>query len=416
MFALVDGNNFFASCERVFRPDLRRAPVAVLSNNDGCIIARSQEVKDLGIRMGEPYFKVKQLLQQHRVHVFSSNFELYGDMSARMMNTLRNFSPDVEVYSIDECFLGLHGIAEENLVAYGHEIRNTVLQWTTLPVGVGIAPTKTLAKVANTFAKKQQGVFLLNTPELIEKALATLPVGEIWGIGRRYARFLTDYGITTAGQLCQQPDSWIRKHMSIIGLRMVHELRGISCLPIDDAPTPKKAIAYTRSFSRPITQWADMSEAISLYITKAAEKLREQNMMAKHMQVFLHTSRYADNYYSNAMQRQLPQYTSFTPELILHGRTMLQRIFHTGFRYTKCGVILSDFAPAAPDLGADLFHTPDYSRQNQLMGLLDSINHKHGKHTLFYAGAGTRRTWSMSRCILSPSYTSKWEDLPKVRA
>lgn len=412
MFALIDCNNFYASCERLFRPDLRNVAVAVLSNNDGCIIARSQEVKDLGIKMGEPYFKIRDVLKRHNVQVFSSNYELYADISARVMETLRQFSPDVEVYSIDECFLGLRGFAHKDLLEYGYEMKHIVHKWTGIPVGVGIAPTKTLAKVANKLAKQCQGVCLLDDAQRIETALSQFPVEDLWGIGRQYTKFLAGQGVYTAAQLRQQPDSWIRKHLTVGGLRTVYELRGISCIPLEDMPAPQKALAVTRSFARPITEWPEMNQAICHYITRAGEKLRAKGLAARHIQVFLHTSPHSTGpYYSKAAQRQMPQHTNYTPELVLHGRELLKGVFRTGFRFVKCGVILSDLIDQNVPC-EDLFYAPDHAKRERLMNALDEVNRVNGKHTLFFAGAGIKPAWSMNRSILSPCYTTKWSDIP----
>jgi DNA polymerase V len=416
MFALVDCNNFYASCERLFRPELRNRPVAVLSNNDGCIIARSEEVKQLGIKMGAPYFKVKAELKRHNVTVFSSNYELYADVSARVMETLRQFSPDMEIYSIDECFLGLNGFEGVDLHAYGHQIRSTVLQWTRIPVGVGIGPTKTLAKVANKLSKQHEGVCILTDRQIIDTVLAQFPVEHIWGIGRRYARMLAGHGIHTAAKLCAKPDGWIRQHMTVIGLRTVQELRGVPCIELEEVAAPQKALAVTRSFSSPQTEWEPIREAIIHYVTRAGEKLRAKYLAAKHIQVFLHTSPHANApYYSKTVQRSLSMHTSFTPELIAHGTAMLRPVYRPGLRYIKCGVILSDLVSqqsVTPDLFIDM---AQITKRATLMQAVDAINLRYGKHTVAYAGSGVRKPWAMQRSCLSQNYTTRWEEMPVIR-
>lgn len=412
MFALVDCNNFYASCERVFRPDLQKTPIAVLSNNDGCIIARSAEVKAMGIPMGAPYFKCKQELAKAGVAIFSSNYELYGDMSHRVVETLRHFSPELEVYSIDECFLSLKGFENNDLLQYGHKMRQTVKQWTGIPVGVGIAPTKTLAKVANKMAKLSDGVCLIVDAAYSQQILQQFPVGDLWGVGRRYSKMLNEQGITMAAQLCAMPDKWISQKLTVQGLRMVYELRGISCIPLEEMPDDQKALAVTRSFSKRITEWHEMHEAIVHYITRAGEKLRRQGLTAGYMQVFLHTSRFSkDPYYGNAIGIKMPLHTDYTPELIALGAKLLRQIFREGFRYAKAGVVLSDLirgAETQDDLLAPIKKT---EQKTSLMLALDTINRRMGKHTVYYAGAGIHKSWSMNRKMVSPNYTTRWAEI-----
>lgn len=413
MFALVDCNNFYASCERLFRPDLRYTPVAVLSNNDGCIIARSQEVKDMGIPMGAPYFKIKDKLRQQGVKIFSSNYALYADVSSRVMETLEQFSPDQEVYSIDECFVGLHHLPQQDWLALGHEMRDTVIQWTRIPVGVGIGATKTLAKAANKLSKKHGGVCVMTEPSIILQRLSELPVGDVWGIGRQYAKMLAGHGINNAAQLRELPDAWVRQHLTIVGLRTVHELRGICCIPLEDMPPQQKGLACTRSFGSPITQWPDMAEAITHYITRAAEKLRARGLKARYMQVFLRTSPHAPDYFIRTTSLELPNHTSYTPELIHYGKHGLERVFEQGRRYVKCGVMLTDLI-RAEDTAPDLFQRVDDERRQRLMLAIDTINRRDGKHTIHYAGAGIKQGWGMARGNLSPNYTTSWKDIPVI--
>ena len=290
MFALVDCNNFYASCERVFQPKLETRPVVVLSNNDGCIIARSNEAKKLGIGMGVPFFEVRPIVECYGVAVRSSNYELYGDMSGRVMQTLMQITSDVEVYSIDEAFCDLSGFLHRDLEAYGWEIKDTVKRWTGLPVGVGIGRTKTLAKLANNAAKKADGVVVLESEAMTKAILAMTPVRDVWGIGRQYDKLLEKYGIRTAYEFSRARDSWIRRHMHVTGLRTAQELRGIPCIPLEEQPDPKQNIAMSRMFGRPITDLKDLEEAIATYATRAAEKLRREGLHANTMLVFFYTS------------------------------------------------------------------------------------------------------------------------------
>jgi DNA polymerase V len=320
MFALVDCNNFYASCERVFNPRLVGKPIIVLSNNDGCVIARSNESKALGIAMGEPYFKCKELIEKQGVIAFSSNYTLYGDMSARVMETLAQFAPEMEVYSIDEAFLNLDGMPGD-LTDYCRKIRNTVRQWTGIPVGIGVAQTKTLAKIANRIAKKSakaNGVLVLDKQKYIDKALSITEVGDIWGIGRQYARHLNAVGVFTALQLRDMPDTWVRQHLTIAGLRTVHELRGLSAIPLELAPAAKKGITVSRAFGHKLKEKDQIKQALITHVTRAGEKLRGQGLLAKHLMVFMHTSPFAQYkpQYGGAKDIALDHPTDYTPDLI----------------------------------------------------------------------------------------------------
>lgn len=415
MFALVDCNNFYASCERVFQPKLWGKPVAVLSNNDGCVIARSNEVKALGIEIGAPYFKIKHLIQQHGIAIFSSNYTLYGDMSARVMDTLREFTSDVEVYSIDEAFCDLSGFAHYNLDAYCHMLRRKVKQWTGIPVSIGAAKTKTLAKLANRIAKKADGVLVLDNPDVIHSVLARVDVGDVWGIGGQSTKLLNRHGVKTAFDFANLPDHWIRKNMSVVGLRIAHELRGIPCIPIEDAPKPKQSIIVSRSFGQPVTTRTGMLEAIISYTTRAGEELRDQGLVAKHIQVFLATNRFNhDAPYANAITLEFPIATSYTPELIEYATNGIKRIYRQGFRYKKCGVMMMGLTSQhTPQL--DIFETQNRDKQHSLMAALDTINARWGSNTLFYAGAGIKKPWAMKRDLKSPHYTTEWDDLLSVK-
>lgn len=415
MLALVDCNNFYASCERVFQPKLNGKPVVVLSNNDGCVIARSNEVKALGIPMGEPYFKIKHLIRQHDIAVFSSNYTLYGDMSQRVMETLREFTSDVEVYSIDEAFCDLSGFMHLNLDEYGHTLRHKVKQWTGIPISIGIARTKTLAKVANKIAKKADGVLVLDKPDYIKAVLSLVDVGDIWGIGRRWTAFLNGHGVKTGLDFASLPDHWIRKHMHIVGLRTAHELRGISCIPMEEAPKPKKNIIVSRSFGQSVTTLEGMLEAIVSYTTRAGEEMRSQGLIAKHIQVFLTTNRFNnDPYYANSTTLEFPIATSYTPELVHYATMGMKRIYRQGFRYKKCGLMMMDLTSQhQPQF--DMFDTQNREKESSVMKALDTVNNRWGAGTLFYAGAGIKKPWAMQRNLKSPHYTTEWGDLLKVQ-
>ena len=418
IFALVDCNNFFASCERLFRPDLREKPVVVLSNNDGNIIARSNEAKGLGIAMGEPYFKVKHLLREHDVAVFSSNYTLYGDISHRVMSVLQQMEPDVEIYSIDEMFISIPEGSQLNLTDYGRHLKSVVRKWTGMPVSIGFGPTKTLAKIANRIAKKipvHKGVFDLTSYGTIDELLAEVAVQDIWGIGRQYTRKLNRHGIFTALDLKYANDQWIRKHLTVTGLRTVWELRGISCLPLEEISPPKKEIVTSKSFSYPVASKSELREAVATYVSRAAEKLRSQHSIAQSLLVFLSTNRFKPDkpQYSNSVQMVLPEPTASTPTLIRYSLRGLDRIYRPGFEYKKAGVMLLEIIPEAYRQGS-LF---DRSRSDRrLMAALDSINSKCGRGTVQYAAEGFKKPWMFKRELLSKAYTTKWDQLPIANA
>lgn len=421
MFALVDCNNFYASCERVFNPALRTRPVVVLSNNDGCIIARSAEAKALGLKMGDVYYKVKDLLERNSVAVYSSNYALYGDLSQRVMQTLEQFSPEVEIYSIDEAFLNLKGFSD--LPGLAARIRATVRQWTGIPVSVGIAPTKTLAKVANNTAKKKagyDGVCILQNAAAWEPVLAGFEVGDIWGIGRQYTKLLQANDINTALEFAGLSDTWLRKHMTVVGLRTAQELRGEPCLPLQLEVDLKKGITVSRSFGKRITEYPLLEEALSSYVARAGEKLRREGLQAKHMLVFLHTSPFAkdavkDPYYSRHMSFALPVHTNFTPELVHNALWALKKIYRPGYRYMKCGIMLTELVQEGNHT-VDMFEARDVTRQSKLMAAMDEINSQMGRRTLFYAGTGVVREWAGVSSSKSPAYSTDWDSLITVQA
>ncbi len=419
VFALVDCNNFYASCERVFNPKLNGRPIVVLSNNDGCVVARSNEAKALGIGMGVPEFQIRPVLRAHQVQVFSSNYTLYGDLSQRVMETLEQFCPDLEIYSIDEAFLGLSGFTSRNLTEYGRVICTTVKRWTGIPVSVGIAETKTLAKIANRVAKRTpdtRGVFDLLTCPDREALLNRIPVADVWGIGQHYARFLTQHGITTALQLRQANDQFIRKHMGVVGLRLVMELRGTSCLELDQCPAPKQGITCSRAFGKSVATLTDMEEAVSSYVTRAAEKLRRERLAVTVVTVFLKTNEFKDTpQYSNALTVTLSIATDATDALIRSALRGIGQIYREGYQYKKAGVMFTGLVPTN-QVQPDLFDRQDKARSKRLMSALDAVNDRWGAGTLHYASNGIAKAWKTQFQRRSPAYTTDWSALPIVTA
>jgi DNA polymerase V len=419
VFALVDCNNFYASCERVFNPILEGKPIVVLSNNDGCVVARSNEAKALGIGMGVPEFQIRPLLRAHHVHVFSSNYTLYGDMSQRVMETLGQFSPDVEIYSIDEAFLSLVGFEHRGLTEHGRLIRRTVPQWTGIPVSVGIAETKTLAKIANRIAKRTPdtgGVFDLLACSDRDALLGRVAVEDVWGIGPNHAHMLKQHGITTAFQLRAVDDQWIRKRMGIVGLRLVMELRGVSCLDLEQCPSPKQSLTCSRAFGTLISTLAEMEEAVSVYASRVAEKLRREQLAATVLTVCLTTNEFKEGpQYSNALTLKLPIVTDSTADLIRYALHGIRAIYRDGYRYKKAGVMLTGLVPIS-QTQADLFDSQDRRKSTRLMSALDSINDRWGAGTLQYASSGITKAWKTQFHRHSPAYTTDWNALPVVTA
>lgn len=420
VFALVDCNNFYASCEKLFRPDLKDTPVVVLSNNDGCVVARSREAKSLGIKMGVPAFQIKAEMQRHGILAFSSNYALYADLSSRVMRTLEEMAPRVEVYSIDEAFLDLTGIESAiSLVEFGQQVRERIGHWIGITVCVGIAPTKTLAKLANHAAKKYpatQGVVDLTNPDRQRRLLALVPVDDVWGVGRRLSKRLNALGITTALDLANASPRAIRDQFSVVLERTVRELNGESCIELEEIPPIKKQIVCSRSFGVKVTHFELLREAICEYATRATEKLRKEQQQAKVMTVFMRTSPFKDNepQYSNSASGELLIPSCDTRDFIELANHLLKRIWKDGFRYAKAGVMLSDFYDPGmfqPGLFDDI---STRSNSQQLMSVLDTIN-QSGAGKVFFAGQGTKKDWSMKREHLSPAYTTRWDQLPRVK-
>jgi len=420
MFALIDVNSFYTSCETVFRPDLQGKPVVVVSNNDGCIISRSAEAKSLGIKMGEPFFKIKNNAYSARVYVFSSNYALYADLSERVMQTLTEMSPAIEVYSIDEAFVNLSGMINyTSLSAFGHEMRNKVFKHTGLTVGVGIAQTKTLAKLANHAAKKWRGtggVVDLSNIERQRRLLVITSVEDVWGIGRRMSKKLNSMGINTALDLAESSLWVIRKHFNVVLERTVRELRGEQCLELEEFAPAKQQIVCSRSFGNRITEYADMHQAICAYAERASEKLRSERQYCRFISVFLRTSPHADNetYYGNQASMKLLTPSNDTRDIINSATNSLKRIWIDGHRYMKAGVMLADFfSNGVAQLNLFDDNAP---RENSaaLMEAIDKLNHS-GKGKIWFAGQGLEKTWAMKREMLSPAYTTRYSDLPVAR-
>ncbi|EAM9518548.1 Y-family DNA polymerase [Salmonella enterica] len=422
MFALCDVNSFYASCETVFRPDLRGRPVVVLSNNDGCVIARSTEAKQLGIAPGEPYFKQKERFQQFGVVCFSSNYELYADMSNRVMTTLEEMSPRVEIYSIDEAFCDLTGIRScRDLTDFGREIRATVLKRTHLTVGVGIAQTKTLAKLANHAAKKWQrqtdGVVDLSNIDRQRRLLALIPVEDVWGVGRRISKKLNALGIKTALELSEQSTWFIRKHFNIVLERTVRELRGEPCLELEEFAPAKQEIVCSRSFGERVTDYEDMRQAICSYAARAAEKLRGEHQYCRFISAFVKTSPFALNepYYGNCASVKLLTPTHDSRDIINAVVKCLDKIWQDGHRYQKAGIMLVDFfSQGVAQLNLFDDNAPRADSE-KLMEVLDLLNAKGGRGTLYFAGQGIQQQWAMKREMLSPRYTTRFSDLLRVK-
>ena len=436
MYALVDGNNFYVSCERIFRPSLQGIPAVVLSNNDGCAIARSNEAKALGIKMGAPWFQIKHLTDSHGLVALSANFALYGDISDRMMSLAAGLGPTQEIYSIDESFIGLEGVRGD-LVERSHKIRSRILQWTGIPCGIGIGRTKTLAKLANHIAKtaeRKPGVYpghlaqvcnleVLSADER-QRVFEATEVSEVWGIGRRISKQLTDGGIKTVQDLVRMDVATIRRGWSVVLERTVRELQGTPCIGLDDAPAPKKEIACTRSFGHAVTELSDLTQAVTEFASRASEKVRKQQSLASEVMVFIRTSPFRkDPQYSRSIVVPLRRPTADTGAIVQATVLGLRAIYCQGFKYAKAGVMLLDLQPDSVaqgelDLG-DGDSLEDIADKARLMSALDAINKRYGRGTMKMASAGLdgdRRVWSMRQERRTPAYTTNWADIPIARA
>ena len=418
VFALVDCNNFYVSCERLFRPELNGRPVVVLSNNDGCIVSRSNEAKALGIPMGAPFFQFKSLIARHAVHVFSSNYALYGDLSCRVMDVLRQMEVDVEVYSIDEAFLSLPVNTVWDRGKYAAALRERVRKHVGIPVSIGIAATKTLAKIAGRIAKTDNqagGVFDLVDNGRIDGILGQIEAKDVWGVGRRSAEKLHRRGIYTALDLKRADEAWVRKTLTVTGARTTMELNGIPCIALQNAPVCPKSLVTSRSFGQPVTDLEDLREALITYVSIAAEKLRKQGAEAGTVNVFLTTGPFDPQYYSNNQTMTLPGPTSSTPELITAVLHCLKALYRPGYRYRKAGILLAGIVRGYKQ--RELFSLSPVKEDKALMAGLDRINGKWGRHTIQYGMTkASDKPWSMQQSRKSPAYTTKWKELPLVQS
>lgn len=415
MFALVDCNNFYCSCERVFEPALAKRPIIVLTNNDGCVVARSNEVKALGVPMGEPFFKVKELVKKHNIVVRSSNYALYADLSARVFQTLEQFCPNVECYSIDEGFIDMDIPNPED---FGRDLRKTVLRNTGIPVSIGISATKTLAKVASKIAKKSpDGVCALLDFAKQTQALEKFPVGDLWGVGRQYAKMLARFGIDTAIKLRDADIDWVRDKMTVMGVKMVLELRGQPCIPLETVPADNKQLIRSRSFGRPVTELSELEGAVSMHVSRAAEKLREDSLVLGLLIVYIRTNPFnkTDRQYGNSAAMRLTRATNDTSTLLRYALKGLEEIYRPNHRYKKCGVICLELCPQSQAQLSLFDDEEDLPRQNRLNDAMDKINQRYGSLVIHHATLPPQRPWAMKREMISRAYTTSWEDLPIAR-
>ena len=416
--ALIDCNNFYASCERIFNPKLIGKPIVVLSNNDGCIIARSKEAKKLGIKMGEPYFKARNIIEKNKVEVFSSNYSLYGDISQRVMETLSSFSSEVEIYSIDEAFLGLNGFENYELQTYCNHIRQTINKWVGIPVSIGVGPTKTLSKIANNLAKKNsnyKGVCILENKIEIKKALQQTSIEDVWGIGRRLSIFLKKYNINTAHHFSEMDRGWVRKNMGVVGEKTYLELNGVSCLDLDLVPSDKQSCCVSRSFSRPIEKLFDLEESISTYGSRVSEKIREEGLVAESMSIFVLTNHFnrREKQYSNSIKLHLPFPTNNSIKIVKRSLEGIRKIYRPGYKYKKAGIIL--YGLSRQNVTKGLL---DYDREasDSIMQTIDKINNRYGGETIKIASEGIKKIWRMKRENVSPCYTTRFDELVEVKS
>lgn len=418
MYALIDCNNFYASCERVFRPNLRHQPIVVLSNNDGCVIARSNEAKALGVPMGAPAFQFKALFEEHKIQVFSSNYALYGDMSHRVMNLLATFSPDIEIYSIDEAFLQFKGFDFINLQTYGESIKKQVDKGTGIPISIGIAPTKALSKVANRIAKKfpekTGGVYIIDTEEKRIKALKWLAVEDVWGIGKKHSKRLKLQNINTGYDFVNLPDEWVKKQMSVVGLRLKYELEGKPALGLETI-SPKKSIATTRSFDKMYSDFEPIKERISTFSVSCAEKLRKQKSCCNAMMVFLHTNGHRKDLpqYSKNIILKTPYPTNSSIDLIKLATAGLTKIYKNGYQYKKAGIIVMDLTPE--NAKQFTLFSDENHKHLAIMKTIDYLNKEIGLNKVKFASQDLGRTWKMNQEKLSPRYTTKLNEIIDIK-
>lgn len=419
MFALVDCNNFYASCERAFNPYWNGRPVVVLSNNDGCVIARSNEAKKIGIKMGVPAYQIRTEIEQYNIGVFSSNYTLYGDMSNRVMSMLSSYSPYVEIYSIDECFLDFSGFGLYDLKTYGEGIVQSVTKGTGIPVSMGIALTKTLAKVANKFAKKHKGykgVCIIDTEEKRIEALKRTEISDVWGIGHRHAKRLEQYGVYSAYDFAQMPKAWVRQQMTVVGERTWKELNGEPCIDMEQIAPAKKQICTSRAFGQTIADIEGLKEAVSSFASICAGKLRKQKSCAQSLMVFIHTNNFREDlpqYFKNCVIK-LPVPTNSTPEIVHYAIAALLNIYRKGYYFKKAGVILMDIVPDNA-IQQNIFDVVDREKHKKLMEVVDRLNNGFSRNNLFLAVQDGRRKWKLKQELLSPCYTTKLNDIIKIK-
>jgi len=413
MYLLIDCNNFFASCEQIFNPALRNIPVVVLSNNDGCVIARSKEAKELGIPMGAPAFQYKNLFLTKNVAVFSSNFTLYADMSQRIMDILASLGFDFEIYSIDEAFLYVP--CSNDYLKLANTIRNQIKQWTGITVSVGIAPTKTLAKAANKLAKNATGVFLIDKPQNNHPQLAKFPLEDVWGIGKKTAEKLHQFGLYFVPDLLAKPDHWIKKHLKVTGLRTILELRGKSCLELKE-DTPQKSIIRSRSFGTEITTLKNLEEAIASFAASIGKKLRTHRLKTSNLCIFITSNRFKKSpYFSDSVHIHLPEASSDTSYLINQSKIILHKIFQENISYKRAGVMAYELSSETA-LQKDLFHLSNTmtTQKEHLSKVVDQINHRFGSNTMYFAAEGIKKTWQGKPLSRSKQYTTSWNDIPRI--
>ena len=416
--ALVDCNSFYVSCERLFNPSINKKPVVVLSSNDGCVISRSTEAKILGIKMGEPYFKVKKIVKENDVKIFSTNFALYGDISRRVMKTLKQFSPQMEIYSIDEAFLDLSSVKNENLLEHGYKIRKTILKWTGIPTSIGIATTKTLSKAANYIAKKEKsGVIDLVNSKQIDELLSEIKINDVWGVGRQLTNFYIKNGINTAYQLKNISNSWIKKNTNVFGSRTAMELKGIPCTSLEAYQEKRKNCCVSRSFGKKVTKLEELSESVAKHCLNAAAKIRLDNQTTKRITVFIRTSPFQKdkNYYANSKDIDLPIRTNDSIELVKQALSVLKCIYRAGYKYQKAGIILSGLSDVDV-YKKNLFSSiNNEDKRKKLMKAIDHTNTKYGHQALSIAEAGLKKKWNVKRQYSSKIDTACFDFLPTVK-
>jgi len=415
--ALVDCNSFYVSCERLFNSKIRKKPVVVLSNNDGCIISRSNEAKALGIKMGEPYFKAKDIIIKNNVHVFSSNYSLYGDLSRRVMRTLKRFNSDIEIYSIDEAFIDLSNFSDDEVENVGQEIRETVLKWTGIPTSIGIAKTKTLSKVANHIAKKKQsGITSLIGVKNIDPILEKVEINDVWGVGKQLTKFYHKNGIYNAKQLKNKSNTWIKKNSNVLGSRTAMELKGISCIDLEKTTSKRKSCIVSRSFGKRVEKFQELKESIASYCLNASEKIRSESLVAKSITIFIRTSPFQNKfgYYSNSKTVDFPFETNNSIEIVKTALAALEVIFKNGYRYQKAGVLLSNLSDSTNN--KNLFSSEKDEKIKNLMKSIDNTNYKYGRSTLSLASAGINKKWNVRKQHSSKVDTADFYCLPTILA